>query len=220
MSKSNKIELKTYFEENLNNLKEFQFLKEFYNNNLPKIIKRDAETLDKLGDKILEIIVVFEGDYKINDSHFNFLMELIELIIENSKRKIGYILLLNPLLNYLNKIVFIQINNKLNNEEKEKEFLKEKNNLYENLDSLLEKNFSKAKSTPFLIEIIDLYNDNNNNDEIKNFWIESFIKGNEEIFKKISNYFKIDNININNLENKIEEIKNKINKNNFLYLNI
>ena len=31
MSKSNKIELKTYFEENFNKLKEFQFLKEFYN---------------------------------------------------------------------------------------------------------------------------------------------------------------------------------------------
>ena len=214
MNNNKKIDLKDYFNDNLSQLNEMKFLKEFFNKNIYLIKKQNSEILDKLADKIIDIIVVFEGDYKINDSHFNFLMELIELIIENSKRKIGYILLLNPLLNYLNKIVFIQINNKLNNEEKEKEFLKEKNNLYENLDSLLEKNFSKAKSTPFLIEIIDLYNDNNNNDEIKNFWIESFIKGNEEIFKKNSNYFKIDNININNLENKIEEIKNKINKNN------
>ena len=53
MSKSNKIELKTYFEENFNKLKEFQFLKEFYNHKLQKIIKKYEETLDKLGDIIL-----------------------------------------------------------------------------------------------------------------------------------------------------------------------
>jgi hypothetical protein len=79
---------------------------------------------------------------------------------------------------------------------------------------LLEKNFSNTKSTPYLIEIIELYNDNNKNDEIKNFWIDSFLKGNEEIFEKISNFFKVDKINMNNLENRIEEIKNKLKENN------
>ena len=107
MSKSNKIELKTYFEENLNNLKEFQFLKEFYNNNLPKIIKRDAETLDKLGDKILEIIVVFEGDYKINENIFEFIFDIIQAFIDNIKIKIGYIILLNPILEYFINIIKI-----------------------------------------------------------------------------------------------------------------
>ena len=60
MSKShNKIDLKNYFEENFNKIKEFQFLKEFYNHNISKIIKKDSETLDKLGDKLLQIIILF-----------------------------------------------------------------------------------------------------------------------------------------------------------------
>ena len=126
MSKSNKIELKTYFEENLNNLKEFQFLKEFYNNNLPKIIKRDAETLDKLGDKILEIIVVFEGDYKINENIFEFIFDIIQAFIDNIKIKIGYIILLNPILEYFINIIKIT---KENSEDKNNLYQKEKENL-------------------------------------------------------------------------------------------
>ena len=208
-----KIDLKDYFTENLSQLNEMKFLKEFFEKNMYLIKKRNEEVMNKLIDKIIDVIVVFEGDYKINEIQFNFLFEIIELIIENSKRKIGYILLLNPVLNYINKIVFIQKDN-ISNEEKEKKFSEEKNNLYENLDALLEKNFSNTKSTPYLIEIIELYNDNNKNDEIKNFWIDSFLKGNEEIFEKISNFFKVDKISMNNLENKIEEIKNKLKENN------
>ena len=209
-----KIDLKDYFTDNLSQLNEMKFLKEFFEKNMYLIKKRNVEVMNKLTDKIIDVIVVFEGDYKISEIHFNFLFEIIELIIENSKRKIGYILLLNPVLNYINKIVFIQKNSKINNDEKEKEFLQEKNNLYENLDALLEKNFSNTKSTPYLIEIIELYNDNNKNNEIKNFWIDSFLKGNEEIFEKISNFFQVDKININNLENKIEEIKKKLKESN------
>ena len=209
-----KIDLKDYFTDNLSQLNEMKFLKEFFEKNMYLIKKRNVEVMNKLTDKIIDVIVVFEGDYKISEIHFNFLFEIIELIIENSKRKIGYILLLNPVLNYINKIVFIQKNSKINNDEKEKEFLQEKNNLYENLDALLEKNFSNTKSTPYLIEIIELYNEYNKNNEIKNFWIDSFLKGNEEIFEKISNYFKVDKININNLENKIEEIKKKLKESN------
>ena len=208
-----KIDLKDYFTDNLSQLNEMKFLKEFFEKNMYLIKKRNEEVMNKLIDKIIDVIVVFEGDYKINEIQFNFLFEIIELIIENSKRKIGYILLLNPVLNYINKIVFIQKDN-INNEEKEKKFSEEKNNLYENLDALLEKNFSNTKSTPYLIEIIELYNDNNKNNEIKNFWIDSFLKGNEEIFEKISNFFKVDKISMNNLENRIEEIKNKLKESN------
>ena len=208
-----KIDLKDYFTDNLSQLNEMKFLKEFFEKNMYLIKKRNEEIMNKLIDKIIDVIVVFEGDYKINEIHFNFLFEIIELIIENSKRKIGYILLLNPVLNYINKIVFIQKDN-ISNDEKEKKFSEEKNNLYENLDALLEKNFSNTKSTPYLIEIIELYNDNNKNNEIKNFWIDSFLKGNEEIFEKISNFFKVDKISMNNLENRIEEIKNKLKESN------
>ena len=208
-----KIDLKDYFTDNLSQLNEMKFLKEFFEKNMYLIKKRNEEVMNKLIDKIIDVIVVFEGDYKINEIQFNFLFEIIELIIENSKRKIGYILLLNPVLNYINKIVFIQKYN-ISNDEKEKKFSEEKNNLYENLDALLEKNFSNTKSTPYLIEIIELYNDNNKNNEIKNFWIDSFLKGNEEIFEKISNFFKVDKISMNNLENRIEEIKNKLKESN------
>ena len=208
-----KIDFKDYFTDNLSQLNGMKFLKEFFEKNMYLIKKRNEEIMNKLIDKIIDVIVVFEGDYKINEIHFNFLFEIIELIIENSKRKIGYILLLNPVLNYINKIIFIQKDN-VSNDEKEKKYSEEKNNLYENLDALLEKNFSNTKSTPYLIEIIELYNDNNKNDEIKNFWIDSFLKGNEEIFEKISNFFKVDKISMNNLENRIEEIKNKLKENN------
>ena len=102
-----------------------KFLKEFFEKNMYLIKKRNEEVMNKLIDKIIDVIVVFEGDYKINEIHFNFLFEIIELIIENSKRKIGYILLLNPVLNYINKIVFIQKDN-ISNDEKEKKFSEEK----------------------------------------------------------------------------------------------
>jgi hypothetical protein len=185
-----KIDLKDYFTDNLSQLNEMKFLKEFFEKNMYLIKKRNEEVMNKLIDKIIDVIVVFEGDYKISEIHFNFLFEIIELIIENSKRKIGYILLLNPVLNYINKIVFIQKDN-ISNDEKEKKFSEEKNNLYENLDALLEKNFSNTKSTPYLIESIELYNDNNKNNEIKNFWINSFLKGNEVIFEKFLIFLKL-----------------------------
>ena len=104
----NKIDLKYYFEENLNKLEEFQFLKEFYNNNIHKIIKKDVEILDKLGDKLLQIIVVFEGDYKIPEKNFEFILEIIQALVENAKIKIGYIVLLNPILEYFINILNIK----------------------------------------------------------------------------------------------------------------
>ena len=121
---SHKIDLKNYFEKNLNQLKEFQFLKDFYNHNINKIIKRDSETIDKLGDKILQIIVVFEGDYGIDENEFSFLLEIIQAFIDNIKVKIGYIILLNPILEYLINILKIQTKEK--NEEKKTLFEKEK----------------------------------------------------------------------------------------------
>ena len=211
-----KIDLKNYFEKNLSEIKEFKFLKEFYDTHLKQIIQRDHEILDKLSEKLLAIIVILEGDYNINDNVFNFLFQIIEALIENTKRKIGYIILMNPILEYFLNVIKIQKDNK-NSDEKNILFIKEKDLLLEKLDFLLEKNFSKAKSTPYLLELIELYNEdnkNNPNKQINNFWINSFINGNEDTFSKISNFYSIDEINISNLIEKLELIKNKIKYNN------
>ena len=210
MSKSNKIELKTYFEENFNKLKEFQFLKEFYNHNLQKIIKKDEETLDKLGDKILQIIVVLEGDYKIQEQDIKFIFDIIQALIDNTKIKIGYIILLNPILDYFINIV--NISKITNKENKKDEYMKEKNNLLDNLDAILEKNFSKVKYTPYLFELIELYNEEEKNDEkIDKFWIHSFVKGNKDILDKISNFYSVGEINLTNIKEQLEKIKEKKN---------
>ena len=207
-----KIDLKNYFEKNLNEIKEFKFLKEFYDSHLKQIIKREPEILDKLSEKLLEIIVILVGDYNINENIFSFLFQIIEALIENTKRKIGYIILINPILEYFVNILKIQQNIK-NSDEKNNLFYKEKDLLFEKLDFLLEKNFSKVKSTPYILELIELYNqDNKNNpkEQINNFWINSFINGNEDILSKISKFYSIDEINISNLIEKLELIKNKI----------
>ena len=208
---SHKIDLKNYFEKNLNQLKEFQFLKDFYNHNLNKIIKRDSETIDKLGDKILQIIVVFEGDYGIDENEFSFLLEIIQAFIDNIKVKIGYIILLNPILEYLINILKIQTKEK--NEEKKTLFEKEKENLLFNLDIILEKNFMKVKYAPYLIELIEIYNEDNTNKEkqIDKFWIHSFIKGNQDILDTISEYYSVGKINLTNMKEQIEKIKEKRN---------
>ena len=206
-----KIDLKNYFEKNLNEIKEFKFLKEFYDSHLKQIIKREPEILDKLSEKLLEIIVILVGDYNINENIFIFLFQIIEALIENTKRKIGYIILINPILEYFVNILKIQQNIK-NSDEKNNLFYKEKDLLFEKLDFLLEKNFSKVKSTPYILELIELYNqDNKNNpkEQINNFWINSFINGNEDTLLKISNFYSIDKINMSNLIEKLELIKNK-----------
>lgn len=211
-----KIDLKNYFEKNLSEIKEFKFLKEFYDTHLKQIIQRDHEILDKLSEKLLAIIVILEGDYNINENVFSFLFQIIEALIENTKRKIGYIILMNPILEYFLNVIKIQKDNK-NSDEKNILFNKEKDLLFEKLDFLLEKNFSKAKSTPYLLELIELYNEdnkNNPNKQINNFWINSFINGNEDILSKISKFYSIDEINISNLIEKLELIKNKIKYNN------
>ena len=211
-----KIDLKNYFEKNLSEIKEFKFLKEFYDTHLKQIIQRNSEILDKLSEKLLAIIVILEGDYNINENVFSFLFQIIEALIENTKRKIGYIILMNPILEYFLNVIKIQKDNK-NSDEKNILFNKEKDLLLEKLDFLLEKNFSKAKSTPYLLELIELYNEdnkNNPNKQINNFWINSFINGNEDILSKISKFYSIDEINISNLIEKLELIKNKIKYNN------
>ena len=211
-----KIDLKNYLEKNLSEIKEFKFLKEFYDTHLKQIIQRNHEILDKLSEKLLAIIVILEGDYNINENVFSFLFQIIEALIENTKRKIGYIILMNPILEYFLNVIKIQKDNK-NSDEKNILFNKEKDLLLEKLDFLLEKNFSKAKSTPYLLELIELYNEdnkNNPNKQINNFWINSFINGNEDILSKISKFYSIDEINISNLIEKLELIKNKIKYNN------
>ena len=210
MSKSsNKIDLKNYFDTNFNKLKEFQFLKEFYEHNLSKIIKKDPDTLDKLGDKLLQIIVVFEGDYKIPEENISFILEIIQALIDNTKIKIGYIILLNPILEYFINLSNIQ---KSSNDIDNKALLyeKEKNTLLENLDTILEKNFSKVKYTPYLFELIDLYNEEEKNkDKIDKFWIHSFVKGNKDILDKISEFYDVGEINLNNIKEQLNKIKEK-----------
>ena len=210
MSKSsNKIDLKNYFDTNFNKLKEFQFLKEFYEHNLSKIIKKDPDTLDKLGDKLLQIIVVFEGDYKIPEENISFILEIIQALIDNTKIKIGYIILLNPILEYFINLSNIQ---KSSNDIDNKALLyeKEKNTLLENLDTILEKNFSKVKYTPYLFELIDLYNEEEKNkDKIDKFWIHSFVKGNKDILDKISAFYDVGEINLNNIKEQLNKIKEK-----------
>ena len=210
MSKSsNKIDLKNYFDTNFNKLKEFQFLKEFYEHNLSKIIKKDPDTLDKLGDKLLQIIVVFEGDYKIPEENISFILEIIQALIDNTKIKIGYIILLNPILEYFINLSNIQ---KSSNDIDNKALLyeKEKNTLLENLDTILEKNFSKVKYTPYLFELIDLYNEEEKSkDKIDKFWIHSFVKGNKDILDKISEFYDVGEINLNNIKEQLNKIKEK-----------
>ena len=210
MSKSsNKIDLKNYFDTNFNKLKEFQFLKEFYDHNLSKIIKKDPDTLDKLGDKLLQIIVVFEGDYKIPEENISFILEIIQALIDNTKIKIGYIILLNPILEYFINLSNIQkSSNDIDN--KVLSYEKEKNTLLENLDTILEKNFSKVKYTPYLFELIDLYNEEEKNkDKIDKFWIHSFVKGNKDILDKISEFYDVGEINLNNIKEQLNKIKAK-----------
>jgi hypothetical protein len=202
---NSKIDLKNYFEKNLNEIKEFKFLKEFYDNHLKQIIKREPEILDKLSEKLLSIIVILEGDYNINENIFKFLFDIIEALIENTKRKIGYIILMNPILEFFINILKIQKDNYTNLDEKNILFNKEKESLLDNLDLILEKNFSKVKSTPYLLELIELYNEDNKNnkeEQISNFLIFSFINGNEEILAKISKFYSIDEINMLNLNEK------------------
>ena len=204
--------MKNYFDKNLNEIKEFKFLKEFYDNHLKQIIKREPEILDKLSEKLLSIIVILEGDYNINENIFKFLFDIIEALIENTKRKIGYIILMNPILEFFINILKIQKDNNINLDEKNILFNKEKESLLDNLDLILEKNFSKVKSTPYLLELIELYNEDNKNnkeEQISNFWIFSFINGNEEILAKISKFYSIDEINMLNLNEKLEIIKQK-----------
>ena len=210
MSKSsNKIDLKNYFKTNLNKLKEFQFLKEFYEHNLSKIIKKDSDTLDKLGDKLLQIIVVFEGDYKIPEEKISFILEIIQALIDNTKIKIGYIILLNPILEYFINILNIEKSSN-DNDKKTSLYEKEKNTLLENLDTILEKNFSKVKYTPYLFELIDLYNEEENSKEkIDKFWIHSFVKGNKDILDKISEFYSVGEINLNNIKEQLDKIKEK-----------
>ena len=208
----NKIDLKYYFKENLNKLEEFQFLKEFYNNNIHKIIKKDVEILDKLGDKLLQIIVVFEGDYKIPEKNFEFILEIIQALVDNAKIKIGYIILLNPILEYFINILNIEKSSDLEN--KNALYEKEKYNLLEKLDTILEKNFTRVKYTPYLMELIEIFNDDDKNkNKINYFWIHSFIKGNKDILDKISEFYSVSEINLNNIKEKLEEIKHKNNIN-------
>ena len=115
---------------------------------------------------------------------------------------------------------FINVIKIKNDKEKKEEdktllFEKEKDDLLFNLDSLLEKNFMKVKYAPYLIELVELYNEDNQKKEeehIDKFWIHSFVRGNQDILDKISAFYNVGNINLKNMKEQLEIIKQKRNK--------
>ena len=210
---SKKVDLIEYFKPVFQKIKDTKFFEEFFTSNIQQIKRKNEEVLDKLSDKFVTCIALIQNQYDLEDNVFSNILSIVETVFSNTKRKIGYILLLKPILQYLINIVGIQKKEEQDKEEKGKMFKKEEEKMMNDLDALLEKNFSNAKSTPYLIEIVEMYNqDNKDKEQINNFWIQSFIEGYDKIFKQIAAFYKVDNIDILSLPNKIEEIKQLNNK--------
>ena len=210
---SKKVDLIEYFKPVFQKIKDTKFFEEFFTSNIQQIKRKNEEVLDKLSDKFVTCIALIQNQYDLEDKVFSNILSIVETVFSNTKRKIGYILLLKPILQYLINIVGIQKKEEQDKEEKGKMFKKEEEKMMNDLDALLEKNFSNAKSTPYLIEIVEMYNqDNKDKEQINNFWIQSFLEGYDKIFKQISTFYKVDNIDILSLPNKIEEIKQLNNK--------
>ncbi len=210
---SKKVDLLEHFKPVFQKIKDTKFFEEFFTSNIQQIKRKNEEVLDKLSDKFVTCIALIQNQYDLEDSAFSNVLSIVETVFSNTKRKIGYILLLKPILQYLINIVEIQKKEEQDREGKGKMFKKEEEKMMNDLDALLEKNFSNAKSTPYLIEIVEMYNqDNKDKEQINNFWIQSFLEGYDKIFKQISTFYKIDNIDILSLPNKIEKIKQLNNK--------
>lgn len=210
---SKKVDLIEYFKPVFQKIKDTKFFEEFFTSNIQQIKRKNEEVLDKLSDKFVTCIALIQNQYDLEDKVFSNILSIVETVFSNTKRKIGYILLLKPILQYLINIVGIQKKEEQDKEEKGKMFKKEEEKMMNDLDALLEKNFSNAKSTPYLIEIVEMYNqDNKDKEQINNFWIQSFLEGYDKIFKQIATFYKVDNIDILSLPNKIEEIKQLNNK--------
>ena len=210
---SKKVDLIEYFKPVFQKIKDTKFFEEFFTSNIQQIKRKNEEVLDKLSDKFVTCIALIQNQYDLEDNVFSNILSIVETVFSNTKRKIGYILLLKPILQYLINIVGIQKKEEQDKEEKGKMFKKEEEKMMNDLDALLEKNFSNAKSTPYLIEIVEMYNqDNKDKEQINNFWIQSFLEGYDKIFKQIATFYKVDNIDILSLPNKIEEIKQLNNK--------
>ena len=210
---SKKVDLLEHFKPVFQKIKDTKFFEEFFTSNIQQIKRKNEEVLDKLSDKFVTCIALIQNQYDLEDSAFSNVLSIVETVFSNTKRKIGYILLLKPILQYLINIVEIQKKEEQDREGKGKMFKKEEEKMMNDLDALLEKNFSNAKSTPYLIEIVEMYNqDNKDKEQINNFWIQSFLEGYDKIFKQISTFYKIDNIDILSLPNKIEKIKKLNNK--------
>ena len=210
---SKKVDLLEHFKPVFQKIKDTKFFEEFFTSNIQQIKRKNEEVLDKLSDKFVTCIALIQNQYDLEDSAFSNVLSIVETVFSNTKRKIGYILLLKPILQYLINIVEIQKKEEQDREGKGKMFKKEEEKMMNDLDALLEKNFSNAKSTPYLIEIVEMYNqDNKDKEQINNFWIQSFLEGYDKIFKQISTFYKIDNIDIISLPNKIEKIKQLNNK--------
>ena len=210
---SKKVDLLEHFKPVFQKIKDTKFFEEFFTSNIQQIKRKNEEVLDKLSDKFVTCIALIQNQYDLEDSAFSNVLSIVETVFSNTKRKIGYILLLKPILQYLINIVEMKKKEEQDREGKGKMFKKEEEKMMNDLDALLEKNFSNAKSTPYLIEIVEMYNqDNKDKEQINNFWIQSFLEGYDKIFKQISTFYKIDNIDILSLPNKIEKIKQLNNK--------
>ena len=58
--------------------------------------------------------------------------------------------------------------------------------------------------------LIDIYNEEEKNEEkIEKFWIHSFVRGNKDILDKISQFYSVGEINLNNIKEQLEKIKEK-----------
>ena len=186
---SKKVDLLEHFKPVFQKIKDTKFFEEFFTSNIQQIKRKNEEVLDKLSDKFVTCIALIQNQYDLEDSAFSNVLSIVETVFSNTKRKIGYILLLKPILQYLINIVEIQKKEEQDREGKGKMFKKEEEKMMNDLDALLEKNFSNAKSTPYLIEIVEMYNqDNKDKEQINNFWIQSFLEGYDKIFKQISTF--------------------------------
>ena len=105
---SKKVDLLEHFKPVFQKIKDTKFFEEFFTSNIQQIKRKNEEVLDKLSDKFVTCIALIQNQYDLEDSAFSNVLSIVETVFSNTKRKIGYILLLKPILQYLINIVEIQ----------------------------------------------------------------------------------------------------------------
>ena len=107
---SKKVDLLEHFKPVFQKIKDTKFFEEFFTSNIQQIKRKNEEVLDKLSDKFVTCIALIQNQYDLEDSAFSNVLSIVETVFSNTKRKIGYILLLKPILQYLINIVEKQKN--------------------------------------------------------------------------------------------------------------